>query len=59
MPLKKYRSVEEIPKPTALPRLDPDNLRLAFSWMRLANRLDRRGPREPGVRRFLSAEERP
>jgi hypothetical protein len=33
MPVRKFRSVEEMPGPPALPPLDPDNLRLALSLM--------------------------
>ena len=48
MPLKKCRSVEEIPAPDARPPQDPDNLRIAFAWMKLACEL-RPMRREPGV----------
>ena len=55
MGVRKFRSVEEMPGPPRLPRLDPDNLRLAFGLSSLA------GLRPilltPGVRKFRSWDE--
>jgi hypothetical protein len=57
MPLRKYRSVEEMPAPEPRPPLDPDNLRIAFAWMKLACEL-RPLRRTPGVRKLSSLDER-
>jgi hypothetical protein len=56
MPVRKFRSVEEMPGPPALPPLDPDNLRLALSLMEVAYRLFP-WSFPPGVHRFRSVEE--
>jgi hypothetical protein len=56
MGVRKFHSVEEMPGPPPLPRLDPDNLRIAFGLASLANGLS---PfrRTPGVRKFRSWQE--
>jgi hypothetical protein len=58
MGVKKYRSVEEMPGPEARPPLDPDNLRIAFAWIKLASEL-RPGRLRPGVRKYRSLDRRP
>lgn len=56
MPVKKYRSVAEMPGPPELRPLDPDNLRRAFAlceltaWLHPVSHV-------PGVRKFRSLEE--
>lgn len=57
MPIRKYRSVEEMKGLDPLPPLDPNNLRIAFELSRLAYELH---PWElvPGVRKFRSLEEK-
>jgi hypothetical protein len=56
MPVRKFRSVEEMPGPLALPPLDPNNLRSALSLMEVAYRLcPWRFP--AGVHKFRSIEE--
>lgn len=56
MPIRKFRSVEEMPGPPALPPLDAENLRSALSLMEVAYRLC---PWQfpPGVHKFHSIEE--
>ena len=56
MPIRKYRSMKEMPEAPTPPPLDPHNLVLAFRLVELAERLS---PirRVPGVRRFRSLEE--
>ena len=56
MGVTKFRSVEAMPGPPRLPRLDPDNLRLALGLAALAHGL---APFEgqPGVRKFRSWDE--
>ena len=56
MGVRKFRSVEEMPGPSPLPRLDPENLRIAFGLAALANRLSP-ARRTPGVRKFRSWNE--
>lgn len=56
MPVKKYRSVEEMPGPPALPPLDPNNLKAALSLMEVAYRMSP-WRFEPGVHKFRSIEE--
>lgn len=56
MPVRKFRSVAEMPGPPALPPLDPANLRTACELMDLAARL-RPMRLIPGVRRFRNLEE--
>jgi hypothetical protein len=53
MGVRKFHSVEEMPGPPPLPRLDPENLRIACGLSTLA---DWRGSlsRPPGVRKFRS-----
>ena len=53
MGVRKFHSVEEMPGPPPLPRLDPENLRIAFGLASLADGLC---PfrRTPGVRKFRS-----
>jgi hypothetical protein len=56
MPLKKYRSVEEMPSALWSERLDPRNLRRAGDVSALAARLHpRRFP--AGLRKYRSIEE--
>jgi hypothetical protein len=57
MPIRKYRSVEEMQGPAPLPPLDPENLRIAFQLSRLAYELH---PWElvPGVRKFRTLDEK-
>jgi hypothetical protein len=56
VPLRKYRSVEEMPAPRWREPLDPQNLRLAGDLSSLATRLrPRRFP--PGLHKFRSVEE--
>ncbi len=56
MGVTRFRSVEEMPGPARLPRLDPDNLRLALGLAALAHGLAPfRG--KPGVRKFRSWDE--
>ena len=53
MPVRKYRSVEEMPQAALRPPLDPANLRLACDLSEMASRLaPRRFP--PGVHRYRS-----
>ena len=56
MGVRKYRSVEEMPGPAPLPRLDPENLRIACGLSSLAGL---RGPlrRVPGVHKYRSWDE--
>ncbi len=56
MPVRKYRSVEEMPGPPTLPRLHPDNLRRACELSETAYRLCP-WHLPPGVRRFRSIGE--
>ena len=46
-----------MPAPEPRPPLDPDNLRIAFAWMKLACEL-RPLRRTPGVRKLSSLDER-
>jgi len=56
MPLRKYRSVEEMPSPMWSEALDPDNLRRAGDVSALAARLHpRRFP--AGLHKYHSIEE--
>lgn len=57
MPLRKFRSAEAMPGPQPRPPLHPDNLRIAFAWMKLAAELS---PvrLEPGVRKLSALHER-
>jgi hypothetical protein len=56
MGVRKFQSVEDMPGPPALPRLDPENLRIAFGLSSMASGLC---PirRTPGVRKFSSWNE--
>lgn len=56
MPVRKYRSVADMPAVRPLPPLDPDNLRIACELTELAFAL-RPWRFTPGVRRFRSMEE--
>ena len=56
MGVRKFHSVEEMPGPAPLPRLDPDNLRVAFGLASLAGGI-RPIVRTPGVRKFRSWNE--
>jgi len=56
MPLRKYRSVEEMPSPRWSERLDPENLRRACDVSALAGRLHpRRFP--AGLHKYRSIED--
>jgi hypothetical protein len=56
MGVRKFHSVEDMPGPPPLPRLDPENLRVACGLSSLAFGLC---PirRKPGVRKFSSWDE--
>jgi hypothetical protein len=56
MGVRKFHSVEEMPGPLPLPRLDPENLRIAFGLASLAGGMRPIG-RTPGVRKFRSWNE--
>jgi hypothetical protein len=56
MGVRKFRSVADMPGPPPLPRLDPNNLRIACGLASLADRLSG-AVRKPGVRKFRSWEE--
>jgi hypothetical protein len=56
MGVRKFHSVEEMPGQPPLPRLDPENLRIAFGLASLAGGLTPIG-RKPGVRKFRSWDE--
>ncbi len=56
MGVRKFHSVEEMPGPPPLPRLDPENLRIAFGLASFAGGL-RPIHRTPGVRKFRSWNE--
>lgn len=55
MPVRRYRSVEEMPPPWRSAD-DPGNLRVVAEMLALYRRLDR-SERRPGVRRFRTLEE--
>ena len=56
MGVRRFRSVEEMPGPAPLARLDPENLRIVFGLISLTRALDPT-VREPGVRKFKSWQE--
>jgi hypothetical protein len=56
MGVRKFRSVEDMPGPPLLPRLDPENLRLAFGLASAATAF-RPVHHMPGVRKFRSWNE--
>lgn len=56
MPVRKFRSVEEMPGPEPREPLDPENLKIAFDLMGAAHRLACLR-RTPGVRKFRSWNE--
>jgi hypothetical protein len=56
MSVRKFHSVEEMPGPSLLPRLDPENLRIALGLASLASGM-RPISRTPGVRKFRSWNE--
>lgn len=56
MPVRKYRSVADMPGVRPLPPLDPENLRIACELTELAMALHP-WRFEPGVRKFRSLEE--
>jgi hypothetical protein len=56
MGVRKFRSVKDMPGPTALVPGDPENLRIAVELMDLAHRLSRFSF-VPGVRKFRSVDE--
>jgi hypothetical protein len=53
MGVRKFRSVQEMPGPPPLPRLDPQNLRIAFGLASVGDGL-RPLRRKPGVRKYRS-----
>jgi hypothetical protein len=57
MGVRKFRSVEDMPGPPVLPRLDPENIRLAFGLSSLATAFH---PVRaiPGVRKYRSWNDR-
>lgn len=56
MPIRKYRSVEEMPGPPPLPPLRAENLKLACDLSEMAFRL-RPWRLEPGVYKYRSIDE--
>jgi hypothetical protein len=56
MPIRKFRSVEEMPDAPAAPPLRAENLKAAFDLSELARRL-RPWRLPPGVRKFRSVAE--
>ena len=56
MPVRKYRSVEEMPSPSPFAALDPENIRRVCDLSELAIRLR---PRRlaPGIYKYRSVEE--
>jgi hypothetical protein len=56
MSVRRYRSVSEMKGPEPLPRLDPENLRIACELSELAFGL-RAWRLEPGLRKYASVEE--
>ena len=56
MGVKKFRSVEEMPRPPRRPPLDPENLRMALGLVSVAFGLSPL-TYPPGVRRFRSWED--
>ena len=56
MGVRKVHSIEEMPSPPPLPRLDPENLRISFGLASLANGL-RPVRRAHGLRKFHSWNE--
>jgi hypothetical protein len=56
MPVRKFRSITEMPSPPPRPPLDPDNLRIALELSAFAARLC---PRQfpTGVHKYRSIEE--
>lgn len=56
MPVRKYRSVADMPGVRPLPPLDPENLRVACELSELARALHP-WKLEPGVQKFRSVEE--
>jgi hypothetical protein len=53
MGVRKFRSVQDMPGPPVLPRLDPENLRVAFGLSSAATAF-RPVHLAPGVRKFRS-----
>jgi hypothetical protein len=56
MPVTRYRSVEEMPRPWRDAR-DPENLRLVARMLALYRSLSRDAPRQAGARRFRTPQE--
>ncbi len=56
MPVTRYRSIDEMPRPWRRPD-DPGNLRLVAQMMAFYRTLVREAPRETGVRRFRSLQD--
>jgi hypothetical protein len=56
MPVRKFRSIDEMPSPPPREPLDPDNLPIALELSTLALRLDpRRFP--PGIHKYRSIQD--
>lgn len=55
MPVRRFRSVADMPPPPPYRPLDPDNLRTAFALIRFLHRL-RPWRYQRGVRKFRSLE---
>jgi hypothetical protein len=53
MPVRKFRSIDEMPSPPPREPLDPDNLRIALELSTLALRLHPR-PFPPGIHKYRS-----
>jgi hypothetical protein len=56
MPIRKFRSIEEMTAPPDRQPFDPENLRIAIAWSRVTLALHP-VERTLGVRRFRSYEE--
>ncbi len=56
MPVTRYRSVEEMPRPWR-EASDPQNLRLVARMLAFYRSLTGRTPRQAGIQRFRSLEE--
>jgi hypothetical protein len=56
MSVRKFQSVEQMPQPSKLRRLDPENLRLAFALSTIADGFHK-VRLVPGVHKFASWDE--
>ena len=56
MPVTRYRSIEEMPRPWR-DTDDPGNLRVVAQMMAFYRSLVRNAPRRPGVQRFRTLQE--